>query len=148
MVKEFNLPNWVDQEKLDEIVTTLRKAAMVPVNTIGRAMNTPNVDLVEEESKYIIFVEVPGFDRSEIELTVKDGTLTIAGNKSATEEATDEDTTIYIIQERRCGTSFRRTVNIPKAVNADEIKAKYSNGLLTVEIPKTDRSDGVKVNID
>ena len=50
MVKEFNLPNWVDQEKLDEIVATLRKAAMVPVNTIGRALNTPNIDLTEDEA--------------------------------------------------------------------------------------------------
>jgi HSP20 family protein len=148
MGKDFNFPNWMDQEKLDEFVTTLRKAAMIPVNTIGRALNAPNVDLVEEKGKYVAFVEVPGFDRSEIELSVKDGVLTIAGNKPEDNAPCETDEKEYIIQERRCGGVFRRAINIPNPVKAEEISAKYNNGLLTIELPKTEREEGFKVNID
>ncbi len=148
MTKDFNFPNWMDQEKLDEFVNTLRKAAMIPVNTIGRALNAPNIDLVDEEGKYIATVEVPGFDRSEIELSVKDGMLTIAGNKPEGAAQSDARETASIIQERRCEGNFRRTINIPKPVKAEEISAKYNNGLLIIEIPKTERDSGFKVNID
>ena len=148
MVKDFNFPNWMDQEKLDEFVNALRKAAMIPVNTIGRALNAPNIDLVDNEDKYVALIEIPGFARSEIELSVKDGLLTIAGNKGEAEAACDAEEKDYVIQERRCGGNFRRTINLPKAVKAEEITAKYMNGLLTVEIPKAERDSGFKVNID
>ncbi len=91
----------------------------------------PSADLAETEDKFVLQMEVPGFRRSEIEITVDDGVLTVSGQRSA-EEREDVD---YHLRERG-SRQFRRSFMLPRSVNQDDVEASLQDGVLTVELPK------------
>jgi HSP20 family protein len=93
----------------------------------------PAVDIVEKEKSYEIKAELPGMDASNIELKVSDGTLTIKGEKKEEREEKKEN---YYLSERRFG-SFQRSFSVPAGVDADKIEAAFSNGVLTITLPKS-----------
>lgn len=147
MKRDFTPQNWIDVDRLEDMVQSLRKAAMVPVNTISKAFTSPSLDLRETADRYIFEVEVPGFDKSEIELVIKDGLLTISGKKDTLEGEEEQEKT-YLIQERRLSTSFKRSITLAKQVEQDSVSAKFENGMLIIEIPKIEKTgEGLKVEI-
>lgn len=149
MRKEFTSQNWLENEKVDEIVATLRKAALLPVTTFNKAFSAPSIDLTETPDVYTAEIETPGFSRDEIELVIKDGLLTISGDKPITVETDEEIEKNCVMQERRYPDSFRRTISLPKNVDTENVRAKYENGLLSVEFQKLDNVDnGLKINIE
>jgi HSP20 family protein len=92
----------------------------------------PAVDVVEKEKAYEITAELPGIDEKNIELTVSDGRLSIKGEKL---EEKEEKKRGYYLAERRFG-SFERAFGIPESVDVDKIEATFTNGVLTVTLPK------------
>jgi len=90
-------------------------------------------DIIDKEDKYLLEAELPGFDKDDIELDLKNDILTIrASRKSNTEEKDDEKN--YIRRERHeslCERSFKI-----KDIEFDDIDAKYENGILSVTLPK------------
>ena len=103
----------------------------------------PALEIMEDGGKYLVKAEVPGMKQEDIEVTVLDHTLTIKGEKKC-EEETKEDGYHYC--EVSYGT-FQRTVKLPSDVNTEKIKAKYEDGVLQLEIPKTVESKPKKVAI-
>jgi HSP20 family protein len=97
------------------------------------AISTPAVDLVEKEKGYEITAELPGIEPKDLEVKVADGTLTIKGEKQETKEEKDKE---YHLSERRYG-SFQRAFQLPQSVDVSKIEASFTNGLLTVTLPKT-----------
>jgi HSP20 family protein len=95
----------------------------------------PQVDVAESETGYEVVVEVPGLSKNDINISVEDGYLTISGERKQ-EEKTDKKN--YHRIERYYG-KFERSFHLPEEVKADEIKANYKNGVLKVEIPKTEK---------
>ena len=95
---------------------------------------SPRLDLVEETNRYVMKADIPGMDKSKLDVQVVDKTLTIAGERNIEKEKTDKDSGIYQ-QERSFGT-FQRTVTLPDNVQKDKISAKYDLGVLTIELPK------------
>ncbi len=95
--------------------------------------NAPSVDIREEEDKYIMEAEIPGFSKKDLDIKVEDNLLTIASNK---EEDKEENKNGYLLRERRQA-SFSRCFVLPKNVDRDKIDANYKNGVLTLSLPKT-----------
>jgi HSP20 family protein len=93
----------------------------------------PVVDVVEKDKSYEIKAELPGIDAKNVELKVANGTLTIKGEKKEQKEEKKEN---YYLSERRFG-SFQRSFAMPTGVDADKIEAAFSNGILTVTLPKS-----------
>ncbi|MBW0368065.1 Hsp20/alpha crystallin family protein [Ensifer adhaerens] len=93
----------------------------------------PAIDLVEKEASYEITAELPGIEEKDIEVKVSNGNLTIRGEKLEAKEEKDRE---YVLSERRYG-SFQRTFKMPQGVKAEDIAATFSNGVLTVTLPKT-----------
>lgn len=148
MRKEFTSQNWLENEKVDEIVSTLRKAALLPVTTFNKAFSAPSIDLMETPDFYTAQIETPGFKRDEIELVIKDGLLTVSGDRPIA-DVDEESEKNYIMQERRYPESFRRTISLPKNADTESVRAKYENGMLTVEFTKLEDVDtGCKINIE
>ena len=87
----------------------------------------PNANITKEESGYRIDLAVPGYDRDDIEVTVKDDTLTVEAN------ITNESQSNYY--NEFSVTSFKRQWTLPKTSSAEEIDASYKNGVLSVSIP-------------
>ncbi|HEX2928460.1 MAG TPA: Hsp20/alpha crystallin family protein, partial [Candidatus Binatia bacterium] len=87
--------------------------------------------------------ELPGMDKENIEVNLGDHTLTIKGEKKKEEEIKQEN---YYRSERSYGT-FLRTVELPKEVRADKIKASFKNGILEVRMPKTEEAKAKEVKV-
>src|SRR5262249_44386841 len=87
----------------------------------------PAVDVVEKDKSYEITAELPGMDKSDIELMLADGVLTIRGEKKEEKEQKEKD---RHVSERRFG-SFQRSFRVPDSVDADRIDANFQNGVLT-----------------
>ncbi len=92
----------------------------------------PRVDISEDENKVYITAEIPGVDKKDVKVTLQDNVLTIEGEKKS--EVKDEKKNYYRI-ERTYG-SFCRSFSLPAEVDPDKIKAKFDNGVLTIEAEK------------
>jgi HSP20 family protein len=106
----------------------------------------PAVDLYEEKDDIVVKAELPGMDKDNIEVNLTDHTLTIKGEKKKEEEVKEEN---YYRSERSYG-SFLRTLELPKGVHTDKVKASFKNGILEVRLPKTEEAKAkeVKVKVD
>lgn len=94
---------------------------------------TFKTDIKDMGNNYLLEADMPGVTKQDIEITVDDNYLTIKCNKSETHEDKDSKNK-YLKRERFFG-SFCRSFDI-KAINADEITAKYQNGVLKLNLPK------------
>jgi len=93
---------------------------------------TPAMDLVEVGDALVLKADLPGLRREDVSIEVKDGVLTISGErKDEHEEKADG----YYRVERTFG-SFSRALTLPKGVEAEGIAADFSDGVLEVRIPK------------
>lgn len=88
-------------------------------------------DIYEKDNNFIIDMEVPGFEKKDINIEVKDGYLTVSASKSSEE---NEEKKNYIRRERSYG-SFSRSFALGE-VDTDSIEASFDKGLLTITIPK------------
>jgi HSP20 family protein len=106
----------------------------------------PVVDLYEEKDDIVVKAELPGIDKNNIEVNLTDHTLTIKGEKKKEEEIKEEN---YYRSERSYG-SFIRTLELPKDVHTDKVKASFKDGILEVRLPKTEEAKAkeVKVKVD
>ncbi|MGE5148794.1 MAG: Hsp20/alpha crystallin family protein [Rhodospirillaceae bacterium] len=91
----------------------------------------PNVEVKENGKSYTVNVELPGLDEKDVKVTIEDDLLSIAGEKKV--EHTDDKTHF---SERSYG-SFTRSFTLPADADRSAIAAKFTKGVLTLEIPKT-----------
>lgn len=89
-------------------------------------------DIYDEGDHYVLEADLPGFDKNDIKLDINGDTLSINAERHSEKETKDNDK--YICSERSYG-RYVREFNI-SAVEADNIKAKYDNGVLTLILPK------------
>ena len=92
---------------------------------------SPYVDIKETDINYTISADIPGFNKSELNLTLNNKILTISGKQVINESNSEK----FVYRERRTG-SFKRSFNIPKNINLDEISATIENGILLINLPK------------
>jgi HSP20 family protein len=102
----------------------------------------PPVDVVEENDKIFVKVEVPGIDEKNLGVTFEDGLLTITGSR----QFEQKDDRNYHRIERAYGT-FTRSFTLPRTVDAAQINARYLNGVLEIEIPKKEESRPKQIQI-
>ncbi len=93
---------------------------------------SPAIDVAENEAALTVSAELPGLERKDIDLTVKDGVLMLRGEKRMEEESRDRK---YHRIERRYG-AFYRALALPDTVDADRVEAAFRDGVLTVTLPK------------
>jgi HSP20 family protein len=106
----------------------------------------PNADIFETESGVTILVDLPGVDKENVTVEVKENILSIAGSRTC-EEAVDEDK--YYRRERSHG-SFKRSFGMRGTVAPEKIKASFKNGVLKIELakPQEEKPRQVSVQID
>ena len=92
----------------------------------------PSIDLKEDDKNVVLTAELPGMTDKDVELNVKNGVLTIKGEKKHSYEEKKDDVQIM---ERRYG-QVQRSMRLPESVDADKISAKFTDGVLTVTMPK------------
>ena len=99
----------------------------------GREMLT---DVKEHENHYAVEIDLPGFKKDEIKLELNEGYLTITASKGVDEEEKNKQGRI-VRQERYSGV-MQRTYYVGEQIKAEDIKARYEDGVLKLEIPKVE----------
>jgi HSP20 family protein len=106
----------------------------------GISAFTPNVNTREGEFAYHIDVDLPGVKKEDIKVDVKDGVLTISGERKFKNETKEED---YYKIETSFG-KFSRTFTLPDDADIEHIEASSQDGVLEVVIPKLKKEENVR----
>lgn len=93
-----------------------------------------NVDIQELDDKYLMDLELPGFEKEDIRADLNNGYLTIRAEHSSEQKEEDKEEN-YIKRERYYG-AYERSFFVGEGVSQDEIKASFDNGILKLDIPK------------
>jgi len=104
---------------------------------------TPAFDVYEDKDNFSVVAELPGMKKEDIEVSLHNGTLSISGERKC--ETKHEDTEVY--RSERFFGRFQRTISLPTAVAADNIKAQYKDGILTVTLPKTEEAKPKQIDV-
>ncbi|MFH1639804.1 MAG: Hsp20/alpha crystallin family protein [Chloroflexota bacterium] len=104
---------------------------------------SPTLEVFELEDEYVMKAELPGMKRDDIDVSISENTLTIKGERKASEEVQNAS---YFLCER-CYGSFERSISFPTSVDASKVKANYENGVLEMKIPKVPEAKPKKVDI-
>ena len=107
------------------------------------AVWAPRTDLSETDEAFRIRLDVPGMTKEDITVNLQNNTLTVSGERTSERKEDDEE---YVRVERAFG-SFHRTFTPPDAVDAENVTAAYTDGVLTIDVPKTEGSTRRQIEI-
>jgi len=103
----------------------------------------PSVDITETNEGFEVKAEIPGVSKEDIKISFEENMLKLSGERKFEDEMKEKD---YQRIERRYG-KFERAFFMPKNVNASDIKASYEDGVLTVQIPKSEEAKAKEIEI-
>jgi HSP20 family protein len=103
----------------------------------------PPLNAFRKGDDYVIIAELPGIDRDELEIQVKDNTIRLAGRKSV---KYPEKASLH--RRERLSGRFDRTLTLPVAIDADKVQATYQDGVLALLLPRAehDKPRRIKLN--
>jgi HSP20 family protein len=103
----------------------------------------PAVDVYETDREFVIELEVPGFEESELGIEVTDHMLKVVGEREVTEEKEEKTFRIHERLERE----FERHFKLPAEADTEHVKAVFGKGVLTVHAPKLEITQPKKIKI-
>jgi HSP20 family protein len=110
---------------------------------LGSQRWVPAMDLVETDDSLVLKADLPGLGKDDVAIEVKDGVLTISGERKAEHETKREG---YHRVERSFG-RFSRSLGLPRGVDPNAVKASFDRGVLEVTLPKPEESRPTKIEI-
>lgn len=139
----YGLPRWrfkspfeeLDRmrRQMDQMVEDLSGARL---GAIARSGVFPAVNLTEDKNNFYIRAELPGVQSEDLDIEATGNGVSIAGERRIPAE---EEGARYHRREREAG-RFSRIVNLPSEIDADQVAASLSNGILTVVVPKAEKA--------
>ena len=131
---------------LDRMLTLNRALDQAFSGVAGSRVWVPALDVAERGDAYVIHAELPGVSPDQVDVSFEQNVLTIRGTKPASFDVAAEGELRMFAAERVHG-SFERSVRLPEFVDADNIEANFTNGLLTVTVPKAQAAQPRKITI-
>ena len=131
---------------LDRMLTLNRALDQAFNGVAGSRVWVPALDVAERGDSYVIHTELPGVSPDQVEVSFEQNVLTIRGTKPASFDLSSEGELRMFAAERVHG-SFERSVRLPEFVDAEHIDANFTNGLLTVTVPKAQAAQPRKISI-
>lgn len=116
--------------EVDRIFDTFSDAG-VP-ETFKDAAFVPALDIKEDNKQILVHAELPGLTENDIDVSIKDGVLTLKGEKKLEQKKEDQN---FIRIERSYG-SFHRSLAISSEIDESKIEAVFKNGVLSLTLPK------------
>ena len=105
-----------------------------PFFTRNNSVKVMKTDIQEKDDKYILDMDLPGYDKEDIKAQLKDGYLTISAQKNTSNDEKDEEGN-YIRRDRYCG-KCSRSFYVGDSIKEEDIKASFNNGILELTFPK------------
>ena len=106
----------------------------------------PAIDVVETKDAYVLYAELPGVDASQVDIKFEQNVLTLRGTKPSALNV-DKDGELRVFAAERVSGGFERSLRLPEFVDADKISADFTNGLLTITVPKAQAAQPRKIEI-
>jgi HSP20 family protein len=103
----------------------------------------PPVNVTQDGDNFYVRAEVPGIKASELSITAVKNRLTIAGKR---EIPTEHERVSYHRKERPEG-SFNRTLTLPSELDVERIEARYTDGVLSLQLPKAEAAKPRVINV-
>lgn len=101
------------------------------------------LDVSENDQGYTVRASIPGISPEELEISVQNNVLTIRGETKSEQERQGDR---WHIRERSTG-QFQRTISLPNNVDPDQVGAEYENGVLTLNLPKSEAAKPRRINV-
>lgn len=115
-----------------------------PFARFSTAFEAMAIDVVEHDDEFVVTVDLPGFERDQVDVRVTDHRLTVEAEHESEMEEGDET---YLRQERS-HREMKRTITLPDAVDEGAVTARMKNGVLTVTCPKVEVEEAHEIEIE
>ena len=132
---------WRGLEEMQRTLSRLLGETAAPATEEGVWL--PAVDIRETDDALIVEAELPGIERKDVKVDIKDGVLTISGERKYEKEVEEEN----IHRMERVYGRFSRSFSLPNNVDVDKVEAKLKNGVLTIRLPKKETARARTVEI-
>lgn len=111
--------------------------------TAGNGSFLPGIDIIENDTHFMVNVNLPGMNKEDIKLDLDDRVLTISGERK---QETEDKNAKYHLIETRYG-SFSRSFTLPENINNESIQAVYENGVLKLSIEKVEKKVSKQIEV-
>ncbi len=139
----YGLPRWRFRSPFEELDRMRRQMDQLFEDLSGtrlRAITRPGVfpavNLTEDKNNFYVRAELPGVKSEDLDIEATADGVSISGERRIPPE---EEGARYHRREREAG-RFSRIINLPSEINADQVEANLSNGILTVVVPKAEKA--------
>ena len=132
------------RERMDRMFEDSLSRFRMPEEATMPTFWSPSVDIYETDENIVLKAELPGVDKKEVSVEVKDSTLILKGERKREKEVKEEN---YHRVERSFGT-FMRSFSLPVNVKQDQVKAKFRDGVLEVTLPKAEEAKPKQVKVE
>ncbi|HTR42437.1 MAG TPA: Hsp20/alpha crystallin family protein [Pseudomonadales bacterium] len=144
-MKLTRISTWPTLGRLTDLRDEIDRLFEAPLSRTSEFLGwTPAFDVYEEKDNYVVKAELPGMKKEDISVSLHDGNLIISGERKG--ETKGEGTEVYRA-ERYFG-KFQRAVSLPALVAANQVKAEYKDGILTVTLPKSEEAKPKQIQVD
>lgn len=127
------------RKEVDRFLDRFAEGDLQPV--LGRWV--PPADLSETDDSLVVEMEIPGFEPTDVHVTLKDQMLTVRGDKKQETERGGK----RIVHRECLRTTFMRAIALPTAVDAARATALFRNGMLTITLKKTEEVRGTTIAV-
>lgn len=134
----------VIQDRMNQIFEDALARSRGREEGLRTGMWTPAVDIYENNDFVVVKAELPGVEKDRISVEVKEGILTLRGERGFDKELKKES---YHRIERSYGT-FQRSFSLPVSVDQEKVTARFLDGVLEVQLPKKDQEKPKQIEVD
>lgn len=103
----------------------------------------PLSDVVETDNEYKIMLDIPGVEKNDVKVTIRNGMLCVSGERKNEKEYKNSN---YYKIEKVYG-KYYRSFNLPENIDEKKIEAEFKNGALTVHLPKTENAKPKQIEV-
>lgn len=132
------------QERMNQIFEDALSRSRGREEGLRSGMWTPAVDIYETNESVVVKAELPGVEKDQISVEVKDGILSLRGERKFEKEVKEES---YHRIERSYG-NFQRSFSLPVSVDQDKVTARFKDGVLEVKLPKKEQAKPKQIHVD
>ena len=131
------------RDRMDRLFEDSLSKARGGEEEFGLSTWSPSVDIYETKDNLVIKAEIPGIEKKDVTIEVKDNTLKLKGERKFEKNVEEEN---YHRMECSYG-SFQRIFTLPATINQEKIAASFKNGMLEITMPKKEEKKPKQIEI-